>query len=314
VRLEWPLALVALLLVPLAFAGLAAIERRRARYAVHFTNIAVLASVLPARSRWRGYAPAACASLALTCALAALARPEARVAVAREPASIVLAVDMSGSMAADDVKPTRLAAAESAIRAFVSGLPKQDRVGLVTFSSTASVAAPLTRDHEMVLDALDVAAAPGQGTAIGDAIARSVELLGPAPAGDPPPMAILLLSDGAQTRGRLTPLAGAARARARRIPVYSVALGTQKGSISAGVISLPVPPDPVTLKRIARSTGASFYAPESEMRLSDAYADVASRLGTTRAWRELGSLLVGAAAVLTLAAGALSVVLRERLP
>ena len=173
------------------------------------------------------------------------------MAVARQPASIVLAVDMSGSMAADDVRPTRLAAAEDAIRAFVSGLPKRDRVGLVTFSSSASVAAPLTQDREMVLDALEFATAPGQGTAIGDAIARSVEVLEPAGSGpspgsasgtaddDPPPLAILLLSDGAQTRGRLSPLAGAARARDRHIPVYSVALGTRRGTIAAGVISLP---------------------------------------------------------------------------
>ena len=117
--------------------------------------------------------------LAAACALAALARPEARIGVARQPASIVLAVDMSGSMAATDVRPTRVAAAETAIRRFVSGLPTQDRVGLVTFSSTAVVAAPLTRDRDAVLGALRFAAAPGQGTAIGDALARSVELLEP---------------------------------------------------------------------------------------------------------------------------------------
>jgi Ca-activated chloride channel family protein len=325
VRLEWPFALAALLVVPLALGGFAAIARRRARYAVHFTNLAVLAAVIPARSRVRTFGPAVCAGLALTCVLAAITRPEARVAVAREPATIVLAVDMSGSMAADDVRPTRLAAAEAAIRAFVSGLPKRDRVGLVTFSSTATVAAPLTRDRGMVLDALGFAAAPGQGTAIGDAIARSVELLVPPargasrPAPDPaapdtPPKAILLLSDGAQTRGRLSPTEGAALARSRHIRVYSVALGTPSGTITAGVISLRVPPDPVALRAIARTTGATFYAPESEMRLSDAYADIASRLGSAREWRELTFLLLGLAAVLALTAGALSAVWDARLP
>jgi Ca-activated chloride channel family protein len=314
------------MLVPLALAGFAAIGRGRARYTLHFTNLAVLATVAPRHPRRRTYTPAACAALALTCTLAALARPEARVAVAREPASIVLVVDMSGSMAADDVRPTRLAAAEGAIRTFVSRLPKRDRVGLVTFSSTTSVAAPLTRDRELVLDALGFAGAPGQGTAIGDAIARGVELLTPGPAGrnsslaadpaapDSPPMAIILLSDGAQTRGRLSPLQGAAQARSRHIPVYSVALGTPSGVISAGVISLRVPPDPVTLAGIARSTGARFYAPESEMRLSDAYADVASRLGTTREWHELTFLLVGLSALFALAGAALSAVWRQRLP
>jgi Ca-activated chloride channel family protein len=326
VRLDWPLALPALLLVPLALGLYVAIARRHAPHAVRFTNIEVLAIVASGHSRWRSYVPAACTLLSLTCALAALARPEARVAVAREPASIVLAVDMSGSMAAEDIKPTRLAAAEGAIRRFVSDLPQKDRVGLVTFSNTSSVAAPLTRDRDVLLDALRFAAAPGQGTAIGDAIARSVELLEPfeptrelqsatgAIQASPPPMAVLLLSDGAQTRGRLTALEGAARARDRGIPVYSVALGTPEGVITAGVISLRVPPDPVTLRKIAQSTGGAFYAPQNEMRLTDAYENLASRLGSTREWRELTFLLVGLAALFALAAGACSVAWQERLP
>jgi Ca-activated chloride channel family protein len=328
VRLDWPLALAALLLVPLACALALTTGRRRTPYAVRYTNIEVLESVASTTSRWRARLPALCSLLALTCALAALARPEARIAVAREPASIVLAVDMSGSMAAADVRPTRLAAAQAAIHRFVAGLPAQDRVGLVTFSDTASVAAPLTRDHGLVVDALAFSPAPGQGTAIGDAIARSVELLDPAPhassrrlesvtaATEPTrtPMAILLLSDGAQTRGRLTPLQGAARAAERGIPIYAIALGTARGEISAGVIRLRVPPDPVTLRSVARSTGGTFAAPADEMRLDDAYARIASRLGSTRAWRELTFVLVGLAALFGLVGGALSVIWQERLP
>jgi Ca-activated chloride channel family protein len=324
VRLDWPIGLVGLIGVPVLVLAYAALSRRRPRprYAMHFTNIEVLATVCSRPSRVRTYAPAVCVLLALTSATAALARPEARIAVARKPASIVLAVDMSGSMAADDVAPSRLAAAKTAIRSFVSELPSQDRVGLVTFSSTASVAAPLSRDHAMVLDALDWAPAPGHGTAIGDALARSVELLAPPgpqteladDAADAPPMAILLLSDGAQTRGALTPLQGAAQASLHRIPVYSIALGTPSGVISAGVIRLHVPPDPETLIQIARTTGATFYAPETEMRLSDAYANVAARLGHTRAWRELTFLFAGFAALSTLAAATLSVAWQERLP
>ncbi len=112
-RLDWPPGLVALVLVPLAIAAWLACDRRRAPRAVRFTNLEVLASVCPGRPRARTYAPAALALLALTCALAALARPAARIAVARAPASIVLAVDMSGSMAADDVQPSRIAAAKA---------------------------------------------------------------------------------------------------------------------------------------------------------------------------------------------------------
>lgn len=325
-RLDWPLALPALLLVPLALALYLTVARRQARHAVRYTNIEVLASVAVGQPRWRSSIPAACMLIAASCALAALARPEARIAVAREPASIVLAVDMSGSMAADDVKPTRIAAVEGAIRRFVAGIPERDRVGLVTFSNQPTVAAPLTRDRTLLLAALEFAPAPGQGTAIGDAVARSVDLLDPvgptrelqstsrARGSQAPPMAILLLSDGAQTSGRLAPLEGALRASERHIPVYTIALGTPRGVISAGVISLRVPPDPVTLQAIARSTGGAFYAPRNEMRLNDAYENVASRLGSTREWRELTFLLSGVAALFALTGGAFSVIWRERLP
>ena len=176
------------------------IERRRARYAIHYTNIEVLAAVSAAGGRhWRWILPPLLALLALTCALAALARPEVQMSVASEQASIALTIDVSGSMSADDVKPTRLGAAQEAVRRFLAGLPDKYRVGLVTFSSEPYVAAPLTHDRKLVLEGLLLGDTSfGQGTAIGDALARSVEMLVPvtgegeafpaeAPAPPPPP-------------------------------------------------------------------------------------------------------------------------------
>jgi len=331
VRIQWPLALLALLLVPLAVLAYAAIERRRARYAIHYTNIEVLAAVAAGGRRWRYLLPPVFALVALTCALAALARPEARVSVASEEASIALTVDVSGSMSADDVKPTRLGAAQEAIRRFLAGLPTRYRVGLIMFSSEPYVAAPLTHDRQLVLEGLLLGDAGfGQGTAIGDALARSVEMLrplatngevapapgSPAPPPDPnrPLSAILLLSDGAQTRGTLAPLAGAARAKSYGIPIYTVALGTPDGVLNRGGFSRPVPPDPVTLRQIARATGGEFFATQSEARLNAVYEDLASRLGHKNAWRELSFALVGVAALFALAAGALSLVWNQRLP
>jgi Ca-activated chloride channel homolog len=333
VRLEWPLALLALLIVPLAVLAYLAVERRQARYAIHFTNIEVLAAVAADGRPWRRRAvlPPLLALLALTFALAALARPEARVSVASEQASIALTVDMSGSMSAEDVKPTRLGAATEAIRRFLKGLPSKYRVGLVTFSSEPFVAAPLTHDRQLVLDGLLLGeSGVGQGTAIGDAIARSVELLhpvgadgelapaagSPAPPLDPdrPLSAILLLSDGAQTRGNLAPLAGAARAKSYGIPIYTVALGTPNGVLNRGGFSRPVPPDPATLRQIAQTTGGEFFATQSETRLNSVYEDLASRLGHKHEWREFSFALVGLAALFALAAGALSIVWNQRLP
>jgi Ca-activated chloride channel family protein len=288
--------LLALLLVPLAVIAYRAIERRRARYAIHYTNIEVLAAVSAAGGRrWRWVLPPLLALLALTCALAALARPEVRMSVASEQASIALTIDVSGSMSADDVKPTRLGAAQEAVRRFLAGLPDKYRVGLVTFSSEPYVAAPLTHDRKLVLEGL---------------------LLAPPPPPDPdrPLSAILLLSDGAQTRGTLAPLQGAARAKSYGIPVYTVALGTPEGVLNRGGFSRPVPPDPVTLRQIAQATGGEFFATQSEARLNAVYEDLASRLGHTNRWRELSFALVGAAALLALAAGALSLLWNQRLP
>jgi Ca-activated chloride channel family protein len=331
VRIEWPLALLALLLVPLAVAAYLLLERRRARYAIHYTNIEVLAAVAAGGRNWRFVLPPALALVALVCALAALARPEVRTSVASEQASIALTIDVSGSMSADDVKPTRLGAAQEAVRRFLDGLPGKYRVGLITFSSEPYVAAPLTHDRKLVLEGLLLGDASfGQGTAIGDALARSVELLKPVAAegeavtaagsAPPPPdpnrplSAILLLSDGAQTRGTLAPLQGAARAKSYGIPVYTVALGTPDGVLNRGGFSRPVPPDPATLRQIAQVTGGEFFATQSEARLNAVYEDLASRLGHTTEWRELSFALVGLAALFALAAGALSLVWTQRLP
>lgn len=329
-RIAWPLMLLALLLVPLAVLGYLAIERRRARYAIHFTNLEVLAAVAAGEPRWRRLVPPVLAALALTCALGALARPEVEVSVASEQASIALVVDVSGSMGAEDVKPTRLAAAQEAVRRFLEELPKKYRVGLVTFSSEPFVAAPLTHDRELVNESLLYGSRFGRGTAIGDALARSVELLQPvatdgdtspsagpaaAPADpDRPLSAILLLSDGAQTRGTLAPLEGAERAKSYGIPIYAVALGTPDGVITRGAFSRPVPPDPVTLRQIAEATGGEFFETQDEVHLNAVYEDLASRLGQKQEWREMSFALLGIAALLALAAGALSLLWTQRLP
>ena len=217
-RFEWPLGLCALLLVPLAGAALVALERRRARYAVHFTNLEVLEQCAPAGTRWHSRLPALCVLLALTCSTAALARPAVQVSTTSERASIVLAVDTSGSMAAVDVKPTRLTAAQGAIGRFLARLPQRYRVrARDVLLPTVGCHAPELGSRGHHADARS--REPAAGTAIGDAIGRSVGLLAPLSARDgiatfandgEPLSAILLLSDGAQTRGRRGPLQGAA--------------------------------------------------------------------------------------------------------
>jgi Ca-activated chloride channel family protein len=238
-----PLLLLILLVLPAAVAAYFFLERRRVRYAMTFTNMRVLASVAHGPSLKR-YIPPALLLLALATVCVALARPHRSTLVPSERATVVLVIDVSGSMQATDVKPTRLGAAQAAVRKFLDEAPSQLRVALVAFAGDPQVAAPPTRDHDLILqslDTLDYFSGFG-GTAIGDALSAAVELVKPATPGNaqtiaytiaaaPPksPVSILFLSDGHQTRGLLQPLEGAERAREAGIPVYTIALGTPNG-------------------------------------------------------------------------------------
>ena len=327
----WPLALLALLVVPLALAGYIWLSRKRARYAVRFTNLDVLAAVVGETRHWRRWAAPTLFLLALAICAGALARPNVTVTVAREDASVVLTVDTSGSMLADDVRPTRLEAAQRAMLVFLDKLPERYRVGIVSFSSEPSVISPLTRDRELVKEAVAFLY-PGARTAVGDGLARSIELVRsgdvPPPASDAPPTArnpkekipkaIVLLSDGAQTVGQLQPLEAAERARRLGIPIYTVALGTPGGTVTFGFPpyerTIPVPPDTRTLREIATTTQGKAYTAGSQAKLNAVYEELGSRIGRTREPREATFVFLGAGALLALAALIAGVRFGPRLP
>ena len=271
-RFESPWMLLSLVALAAAAGLWVAAERRRVRYAVRYTNLDVLATVAPERS-WRRVVPPVLVALALAALLVALARPHAERMLLKERATVVLVLDTSRSMQAEDVEPTRLAAAQEAIRSFLDEAPDGLRVGLVVFAGEAQVATPPTTDHDLVRTALasvDSFLIFG-GTAIGDALDRAVELgrratEEPVPPGqeisyraseppvrfpaqatgcdENPAASILFLSDGAQTRGILQPLEGAGLARDACIPVYTVALGTPEGTIDRGNFGFGFPSDP----------------------------------------------------------------------
>jgi len=337
-RLEWPLALLALLVLPAAALVYRRVERRRTRFAVRYTNVDLLALVAPAEARWRRLVAPALLLAALLAGLLGVARPFVSRTVHRERATVVLLLDTSGSMVATDVHPSRLAVSRLAARRFIARLPSRYRVGVVTFASEPQVAMPVTADHELAIAALRRMTAFG-GTSIGDAIQRAVEVIAQAKPrpdqpgrGQPrrapsavlgnvrdlPPSAIVLLSDGAQNLGRLQPSAGAAIARRSRIPVYTIALGTPGGALRAGsgpsAEALPVPPDPRTLASIAKETGGRFYRAETEPRLDAVYRRLASSLAVRREYREVTSVLLAASAALLLAATLVSFARLPRLP
>lgn len=335
-----PLLLLALLVIPLAVALYVLSERRRMKYAIRFTNVDVLAGVVGGPFR-RRYIPLVLFLLALAALCVGMARPQHKTLVARDRATVILVLDVSRSMEAKDVKPSRIGAATAAVRTFLDRVPSRLQVGLIAFAGDPAVAAPPTTNHDLVRKALDtIEWFPSfGGTAIGDALAAAVTLGQQAAGGQNGSLAaavaagqnaqtkglvsILFLSDGAQTRGDLEPLEGADRARAAGVPVYTVALGTPNGTLNFGGGGgpspfgdrrVPVPPDPATLKAIADRTGGQFFAAQSAKSLQAAYSKLGSRLGRKPGKSEITYGFLAVAASLLLAAGVLSALWSPRLP
>jgi Ca-activated chloride channel homolog len=262
-----PLLLVGLLLVPALLALYAWAQRRRTRYAVRFTNLDLLANLAPRRPAWRRHVPPAIYLAAVTALVLGLARPTMVVATPREDATVLLTIDVSGSMQATDVSPTRLDAARSAAQSFIDQLPAGIRVGIVAFASRPVTLVSPTVDRGALKTALDGLTAR-DGTAMGDALMQTLDLaekiqadsgvaVTPVPSGSPgsapvpsaspdpsaspgqasapaekPLVATILLSDGANSVGRAEPLEAAQRAATLGVPIYTIALGTPTGQVT----------------------------------------------------------------------------------
>jgi Ca-activated chloride channel family protein len=321
----WPLALCGLAVVALALVGYLIAQRRRRRYVVRFTNFDLLENVVSASPRWRRHIPAMLGLLALTALVIGLARPQMAVAVAREEATVILAMDSSGSMTATDVAPDRMTAAREAASSFVDDLPDGFRVGVVSFSDQADVVVPPTSDRQEATDALGALVADN-GTALGDAIARSVDLgetsldqTIAAAKEDDTPLAIVVLSDGANTTGDYTPLEAAQKAADAGIPVFTVAFGTDSGTVEGpdgfgGTRTIRVPPDPTTLRQVAETTGGQFFEAADEAALRSVYDEIGSQVGVDREQKELTVAFTAARALLLLLGGALSTLWFGRIP
>jgi Ca-activated chloride channel homolog len=347
-----PLLLLTLLVIPLALYAYRLNERRRARYAVRYTNVAVLASVVGTVRPWRRWLALALLLSAVAAACVAVARPHVRTTVLSDNATVVLVLDVSGSMHAIDVKPTRLVAAQKALHLFMTKVPDRLKLSLVLFAGEAQVATPPTRDHELIEQAIDQAGFFGGfgGTAIGDALVLAVQVgiqstgVGGSQTALPSPtrqlasyvaappakstlVSILFLSDGKQNRGIIQPLEGAARAKQAGFPVYTVALGSTGNTRLADGYGFGnggggfgfggrgnLAPDPRTLGAIAKLTGGEFYRARDAKTLEKAYASLGSKLGQTPGNKEVTDLFALAAAGLLILAGALSALWAPRLP
>ena len=311
---QTPIALIALALVPLAVVAYTAFHRRREAAADAFAAPGVRPSATPRLPGWRRHAPLALYALALTALVVALARPQATLAVPAEQASIVLATDISGSMQATDVAPTRLVAARDAAKRFLDEVPDEIRVGALAFNHGAQGLASPTTDRQAVSDALD-RLEPSGGTATGEALLAALRQLDATGGDERTPGAIVLLSDGASTRGR-DPIDAARQAREAGVPVYTVALGTAQGTIPRpdGNGTERVPPDPATLAQIAEITGGEAFTALDDAQLDEVYERLGSQVATKEERREVSAAFAGGAAVLLLAGAGLALVWFRRLP
>ena len=348
-----PELLLALLLVPAALVGYLLLQRRRERYVVRFTNVALLENLVPRRPAWRRHVPTALYLVAIAALGVALARPSLTVPVAREEATVVLTMDTSRSMIATDVAPDRITAAKRAASDFVDHLPAGFRVGLVAFSTEARLVLAPTTDRGQVHAAIDNLRADG-GTALGDAIALSLQAAdlargadGHPAAADPtaprrvrrsrrpgrvagaragagraasPRSSPRWSSRTARTPpGQLDPLDAASDAAARGVPVYTIALGTDDGTVevrdqSGATQTIPVPPDPDTLRQVAERTGAKFFSAPTSEDLAAIYEGLGSKVGVTMQEQEVTQWFAAGALVLVLAGAGLAALWFNRIP
>ena len=204
----------------------------------------------------------------------------------------MLAIDVSRSMTATDVSPSRLASAVTAAKSFIDGVPAGFRVGLVAFDDSARLVETPTLDHQSVIDDLD-RLRPGRGTAAGDAIETALDAIrstsstaGTSSTGSKLAATIVLLSDGATTAGT-DPEVASQDATAAGVPVTTIAYGTDHGTVTVDGEIVPVPADPVAMRSIADATHGTFFEASSASRLREVYRDIRSRIGHVTEQREI---------------------------
>jgi len=349
-----PELLLGLLLVPVAIGFYLWAQRRRTRYAVRFTNLDLLTNLVPRRPSWRRHLPPVMYLGAIAALLIGLARPTMVTAVPREDATVILAMDVSGSMKATDVDPTRLDAARVAAQSFIDQLPINVRVGIVAFASQPVTLVSPTTDRAQLKAGLD-SLRTRDGTAMGDALMQVLDIAEtikavdgavpdasatpetPAPAGSVSPdasgkpvgpidqpsnqplVAAILLSDGANSVGETEPIDAARRAATLGVPIYTIALGTPSGSIqvrddNGQLVTVPVPPDTDTLKQIADTTGGTAFDAPTAKELASVYDNLESRVGYTEERQEMTVALVAAGLLLVVVGAGASALWFGRLP
>jgi Ca-activated chloride channel family protein len=321
-------------------------QRRRNRYALRYANLSLVREAIGKGPGWRRHVPPALFILALTCMAVAVARPQAVVAVPSQEGTVILAIDISGSMLAEDMKPNRMEAAKAAARAFVDRQSESVKIGVVSFSGDASIVQSPTTDKTLVIAAIN-RLRPQRATAIGRAILVSLDAINesmgseedlpssilqqpgqPGASAIPRPSAtvparfrgqhasasIVLMSDG-QNNQFPPPLDIIDQAVIRGVRVYTIGLGTAAGTIvrlQGRAVRTAL--DEATLRKIAEVTDGQYFNANTEQDLRKVYENLTSQLVIRNEKTELTAYATLVAALLAVFAGAFSLLWFNRLP
>lgn len=322
------------LLVPVLVIAYILLQRRKQKYALRYASLSLVKDALGRGPGIRRHIPPALFLLGFTVAIFALARPAAIVTLPSQSGLVILALDISGSMRAEDMKPNRIEASKAAARGFVGKQPRNVRIGIVAFSGTSALVQAPTRDREEVLTAINRLATQ-RGTAVGSGILTSLkaifensdadisaplfESFDPADSALPPAApgsyrtaVIVLLSDGQSNQGP-DPLEAAERAASLGVRVYTVGVGSPAGTVMSFYgRSVRVRLDEEALKSIARKTDGGYFKADTETDLVSIYEALSLQLVTETEKTELTALFTAAAALVMLAAALLSLLWFKR--
>ena len=319
--MTWPPSFLAperlwvLVLVPLLVAGYIYLVLRKKRTGMRFTNTTVLSRVVPRQSQWRRHLAVALSLASLVALSFAWARPNGIEMVPRERATVVMVIDVSLSMQATDVPPTRLDAAKQAALAFVRAPPAQYNVAVVGLSGSPSVRLPPTTDRVQAQQAINSLKLQ-DSTAVGESVYTALNALQLAPKGTdstPAPGAIVLLSDGQNTAGR-SPAQSAAEAKKQNVPIYTIAYGTENGYVDLDGERERVAPDRALLTNLAQASGGQAFAAENLDQLNKVYNNIRSEVGQTPTKKETTALWAGYGLAFAVVAALAAVSLGARWP